>query len=125
MEFYKCQLCGNIITFLNSSGVVPQCCGSMMSKLTENTVDASQEKHIPVTDSVTGRVHVKVGSVAHPMQNVHYIEWIAVETQNGVAQIKKLQPEEVPEAVFEIADGDRAVKLYAYCNLHGLWSATV
>ena len=96
-----------------------------MSKLTENTVDAAQEKHIPVADSVTGRVHVKVGSVAHPMQNAHYIEWIAIETQNGVAQIKKLQPEEVPEAVFEIADGDRAVKLYAYCNLHGLWSAIV
>ena len=123
MEFYKCQLCGNIVTFLNSSGVVPHCCGSAMTKLTENTVEAATEKHIPVADKTTGRVHIKVGSVAHPMQEVHYIEWIVLETQNGVVQMKKLQPNEEPEAVFEVADGDRAVKAYAYCNLHGLWSA--
>ena len=125
MDFYKCQHCGNIVTLLCSSGVIPSCCGSEMIKLTENTTDAASEKHVPYIVCNEREVHMKVGSIEHPMQDAHYIEWIAIETISRQKQIKHLHPNETPEAVFYIAENDKLAKAYAFCNLHGLWSASL
>lgn len=97
------------------------CCGTEMEKLTENTVDAAVEKHVPDVSRDGNKVHIAIGSAAHPMIAAHYIQWIVLETQNGV-QIKYLKPEEQPAADFYVGDGDRLIKAYEYCNLHGLWS---
>ena len=121
MKFYVCEHCRNKITFVEDKGVPVMCCGQKMTELVPNTVDAAQEKHVPVVEQDGDRVAVKVGSVEHPMLDVHYIQWIAVETDKG-SQIKYLKPDEKPEAVFDLA-GEKLVAVYEYCNLHGLWKA--
>ena len=121
MEFYRCKHCGNLVMMMHKSGVPMMCCGEEMEKLTENTVDAAVEKHVPAVTRDGGKVHVAVGSVAHPMIAAHYIEWIVLETANGV-QIKYLHPEEAPAADFYISADDKPLKAYEFCNLHGLWS---
>lgn len=122
MKFYRCEHCGNIITFVHAAGVPVMCCGQKMTELVPGTVDAALEKHVPVVEEKAGVVSVKVGAVAHPMLPEHYIEWIALETNQG-SQIKQLQPGQAPEAVFALAEGEKLVGVYAYCNLHGLWKA--
>ena len=122
MKFYICEVCGNIITHVNASGVPVFCCGQKMRELVPGTVDASQEKHVPVYRVEGNLVHVKVGSVEHPMLAEHSIQWVAVESRQGV-QIKYLQPGQAPEASFALVDGDELVAVYEYCNLHGLWKA--
>ena len=122
MKFYRCAHCGNIVTFLHDSGVPVICCGEKMTELVPGTVDAALEKHVPVAEEKGNMVHVAVGAVAHPMLPEHYIEWIVLETNQG-SQIKKLQPGQAPEAVFALAEGEKMVAVYAYCNLHGLWKA--
>ena len=121
MEFYKCKHCGNIIAFVHKSGVPVVCCGENMQRITENTVDAAQEKHVPVIIRENNKVIVKIGSIEHPMLPEHHIEWIALETKNG-NQRKILNIEDKPEAVFYVAPDDEIIKAYEYCNLHGLWS---
>ncbi len=91
-----------------------------MTELSTNTVDASQEKHVPVVTVDGGMVTVEVGSAPHPMLEEHYIQWIYLKTEQGV-QRKCLKPGTAPKAVFSLADGDKAVAAYEYCNLHGLW----
>ena len=91
-----------------------------MSEIVPGTTDAAVEKHVPVWTVENDIVHVKVGSVEHPMIPEHFIEWIALETREGV-QIKHLTPGSKPQAVFALAQGDSVVSAYAYCNLHGLW----
>lgn len=122
MEFYVCKHCGNLIAFVENKGVPVVCCGERMSKIEPNTTDAATEKHVPVVTVAGDKVHVAVGSVAHPMTQEHSIRWIAVETKSG-NQRKTLQPGEAPEADFAIVPGDEVVCVYAYCNLHGLWKA--
>lgn len=122
MKFYICEHCGNLVTMVKSSGVPLVCCGERMKELVLGTVDASKEKHVPVYSVDGTAVAVNVGSAAHPMQDVHYIEWIAVETERGI-QLKRLKPNEAPAAVFTLADGEEVQAVYAYCNLHGLWKA--
>ncbi len=123
MLFYRCEGCGNFITFLGEkTACTPKCCGETMKELTPNTTDAAQEKHVPVAEVSGNTVKVKVGSAAHPMLEEHYIEFIILETENGF-QKKDLKPGEAPEAVFVTADGEKPVAAYAYCNLHGLWKA--
>ena len=122
MKFYICETCGNIITHVNASGVPVFCCGKKMAELIPGTVDAAVEKHVPVYRVEGNLVSVKVGSVEHPMLDVHSIQWIAVESKQGV-QIKYLQPGQAPEAVFSLVEGDELVAVYEYCNLHGLWKA--
>jgi len=123
MLFYRCEGCGNFITFLGEkTACTPKCCGETMKELTPNTTDAAQEKHVPVAEVSGNTVTVKVGSAAHPMLEEHYIEFIILETENGF-QKKDLKPGEAPEAVFVMADGEKPVAAYAYCNLHGLWKA--
>ena len=122
MKFYICETCGNIITHVNASGVPVVCCGKPMKELGPGTTDAAVEKHVPAYSVEGNLVRVKVGSVEHPMLDVHFIQWIAVESKQGV-QIKYLQPGQAPEAVFALSEGDELVAVYEYCNLHGLWKA--
>ena len=124
MKFYVCAHCGNIITFVKSSGVPVMCCGEKMQEIIPGTVDAAVEKHLPVVSVEGSQVTVQVGSVEHPMLPEHFIEWIVLETSTG-SQMKALTPGEKPQAVFALADGEKAVAAYASCNLHGLWKAEV
>ena len=107
---------------VEDKGVPGVCCGQRMTELVAGTSDGAREKHVPVYEVNGNTVHVKVGEVAHPMIPEHYIEWIALQTKNGV-QRKELKPGEKPEANFALCDGDEVAAVYAYCNLHGLWKA--
>ena len=119
-EIYKCEACGNIVEVLTGGGGELVCCGEPMKLYVENTVDAAKEKHVPVIEKINGGYKVRVGSVAHPMEAKHYIEWIEI-LADGKAYRKFLNPGDAPEAVFMID----AAKVTAreYCNLHGLWKA--
>ena len=120
MKFYVCEHCGNIVTFLKNTGVPVMCCGQKMTELVPGTTDAAVEKHVPAVEVEGSVVRVKVGSVEHPMLPEHSIQWIAVETDQG-SQIKYLQPGQAPQASFVLAEGEKLVAVYEYCNLHGLW----
>lgn len=122
MKFYICKHCGNIATMVQDKGVPMSCCGQEMKELVAGTTDGAREKHVPVYSVENGIVHVAVGSVDHPMQEVHYIQFIALETKQG-SQIKYLKPGEAPKADFALTEGDEVVAVYEYCNLHGLWKA--
>ena len=117
--FYLCETCKNLVGMLNSSGVTMECCGQDMVEIKANTVDAAKEKHVPVGVVAGDKVSVKVGSVAHPMGAEHLIDWVYLQTENG-GQRKVLAAGGVPEAEF-VLTGDKAVAVYAHCNLHGLW----
>ena len=123
-KFFICRECGNLVEMVNSSGVKMICCGQEMQELVPNTVDAAKEKHVPVVEVEGNKVTVKVGSVTHPMVEEHYIQWIYLLTNNGV-QRKCLKPGEEPVAVFALAEGDKAIEAYEYCNLHGLWKKEI
>lgn len=117
-KFYRCNICGNLIVMLNDSGVKPACCGKTMEELVPNTVDASNEKHVPVVTQIDeNHIKVEVGSVAHPMLPEHHITMIYLETEDG-GKFERLTDK--PEAVF-CTEGSKPVAVYEYCNLHGLW----
>lgn len=118
-KFYVCNHCGNLIGMIHDVGVPVICCGEKMHALVPNTVEASGEKHIPAVTVDGNKLIVNVGSVDHPMAPEHYIEWVYVETENGGLR-KALKPGEAPNVTFCLGD-DKAVAVYAYCNLHGLW----
>lgn len=118
-KFYICRHCGNLVGMVHDSGVPIVCCGEKMQPLVPNTVEASGEKHLPAVTMEDGVLHVRVGSVEHTMLPEHYIQWIYVMTENG-GQRRALKPGDAPEASFCLG-GDKAVAVYAYCNLHGLW----
>lgn len=120
MEFYVCAHCGNIVTKLTDKKVPIVCCGEKMQLLAAGTTDAALEKHVPVYTVENDTVHVKVGSVEHPMTDAHWIEWIIAETNKGFA-VRQLTPSDKPEADFVLSDGEELKEVYAYCNLHGLW----
>ena len=121
MKFYSCKHCGNIVAYVENKGPQIVCCGEVMKELIPGSVDAAVEKHKPVITVDGNKVVVTVGSVLHPMQEEHYIQWIVLETKEG-KQRKKLVPSQEPQAHFMIVDGDEVVAAYAYCNLHGLWT---
>ncbi len=119
-QVYKCELCGNIVEVLHPAESDLVCCGQAMKLMKENTVDAAREKHVPVIEKISGGFKVKVGSVAHPMEEKQYIEWIEVMA-NGTAYRQFLKPGQAPEATFML---DAAtITAREYCNLHGLWKA--
>ena len=118
-KFYRCSHCGNIIGMIHNSGVPVVCCGEEMEEMVANTVDASKEKHVPAVSIVGNTVKVDVGTVPHPMEEKHYIQWIYLQTKSG-GQRKCLKPGDEPVAVFAL-DNDEVVAVYEYCNLHGLW----
>ena len=118
-KFYICPHCGNIVEMVHDAGVKPFCCGQKMNELIPNTVDASGEKHIPAVKAGEGVVEVNVGSVDHPMVDVHWIEWVQLVTDKGSYR-KWLNPGEAPNVKFLLSE-EKPVAVYAYCNLHGLW----
>lgn len=122
MKFFVCETCGNFVGMVKESGVPMICCGKAMTELVPGTSDGAADKHVPVPTVEGNKVIVEVGSTAHPMAEVHYIEWIAIETEKG-AQRKVLKPGEAPKAEFILTEDDAFVAAYAYCNLHGLWKA--
>jgi superoxide reductase len=120
LEIYKCDLCGSMVEVLHGGEGELVCCGQPMKLMKENTVDAAKEKHIPVMEKTGDGILVKVGSVAHPMEEKHFIEWIEL-IADGKAYRQFLKPGEKPEALFTIK-ADK-VTLREYCNLHGVWKA--
>ena len=120
LEIYKCEVCGNIVEVLHAGQGELVCCGQPMKLFKENTVDAAKEKHVPVVEKSADGFKVKVGSVAHPMEAEHYIEWVEI-IANGKAYRQFLNPAEAPEASFK-TDADQ-IEAREYCNLHGLWKA--
>lgn len=124
VKFYICETCKNIITKIVDSKVPVVCCGKPMKELVPGAVDGALEKHVPKVTIEGNTVKVQIGEVIHPMLPEHYIQFIALETKNGV-QIKNLKAGDEPKAEFVLADGDEAVAVYEYCNLHGLWAKEV
>jgi superoxide reductase len=120
LQIYKCGVCGNIVEVLHEGAGQLVCCGQPMKLFEENTVDAAREKHVPVVEKIDGGFKVKVGSVAHPMEEKHYIEWIEI-IADGLSYKQFLKPGEVPEAVFMIDAAEIIAR--EYCNIHGLWMA--
>lgn len=118
MKFYRCSHCGNIIVFVENSGVPVMCCGQKMEEIVPGSVDAAVEKHVPEITKNGNEITVSVGSVEHPMTEEHHIAWIILETKNGF-QKAELDPTAKPVASFKT--DDEVVAAYAYCNLHGLW----
>jgi superoxide reductase len=118
LQIYKCEKCGNIVEVLHGGDGELVCCGEPMKLFVENTVDAAKEKHVPVVEKTAEGVKVKVGSVAHPMEEKHYIEWVEVIV-DGKAYREFLKPGGAPEATFDLKAGQ--VTAREYCNLHGLW----
>ena len=119
-EVYKCDVCGNIVDVLFGGSGELICCGQPMNKLAENTVDAAKEKHVPIIEKIDGGYNVKVGSVHHPMEEKHYIQWIEL-IADSKSYFQFLEPGQAPEAVFLIDSA--SVSAREYCNLHGLWKA--
>lgn len=117
VAIYRCEVCGNIVVKIKNGGGTLSCCGKPMVKLEANTVEASTEKHIPVVTNEDGRIKVTVGSVLHPSLPEHYIEWIALVTEDQI-QLTYLKPGMDPVAEFEEV---RTGTVYEYCNIHGLW----
>ena len=123
-RIYVCKDCKTMVMLINKGGCEPSCCGKAMEQLVANTVDAAKEKHVPAVKVEGNRITVEVGSVAHPMTEAHLIEWIFRQTQHG-GQYRYLTPSDEPKAVFEVADGEKPLAVYEYCNLHGLWKADI
>ena len=121
VRFYKCEKCGNVIGLINGDSDRITCCGQKMTLMNPNTVDAAQEKHIPVYEKEGNEIVVKIGSMEHPMETDHYIMWIAQVTENKTIRVR-LHPGEKAEARFPYEAG---ALLYAYCNKHGLWKTEV
>ena len=109
---------------INRNAAELSCNGAPMKVLTANTTDAAQEKHVPTFEVDGKKITVKVGSVAHPMTEPHLIEWIYLQTKKG-GQYRYLTHEDKPEAVFYVAEDDKPLAVYEYCNLHGLWKAAI
>jgi superoxide reductase len=120
MGIYKCEVCGNIVEVLHEGDGDLVCCGEEMKLYEANTIDAAKEKHVPVVEKIADGYKVKIGSVAHPMEEKHYIEWIELIAGKKVYR-QDLKPGEAPEATFAIKADQ--VKARAYCNIHGLWSS--
>ena len=118
LDVFKCEVCGHIIEVIHDGKGELVCCGQPMKKLVENTTDAAREKHVPVVEKTTDGYLVKVGSVPHPMEEKHYIEWIEL-LADGVAYRRFLKPGGKPEALFCVKAAQVGAR--EYCNLHGLW----
>jgi superoxide reductase len=118
-QVYKCNICGNIVEMLHTGKGELVCCGKPMElKKPNQGPEEYGEKHIPVTENTETGIKVKVGSVAHPMEEKHYIEWIEI-IADGKVYKKFLKPGDAPEAEFCISAENITARMY--CNLHGLW----
>ena len=122
LKFFKCEHCGNIAIKVVDAGVPMMCCGQKMTEITPGAVDAALEKHVPVVTVDGAHVHVEVGEVIHPMTEAHLIQFVVLQTKKGY-QVVNFTHEDAPVADFVMAAEDEAVKVFEYCNLHGLWVA--
>ncbi len=120
LQIYKCEVCGNIVEVVHGSIGELVCCNQPMNLLVENTTDAATEKHVPVIEKTEHGIKVTVGSILHPSEEKHYIEWIEV-IADGNAYRKFLKPGDKPEAIFCI--DATVITAREYCNLHGLWKS--
>lgn len=118
-KFLRCNHCGNIVTMIEDKGVPVMCCGEAMEELKANTTDAATEKHVPVVKAENNKVYVEVGATMHPMTEEHLVQWVYLETEHG-GQLRIFTAEDEPKTVFCLA-GEKALAVYEYCNLHGLW----
>ncbi|HOD37854.1 MAG TPA: desulfoferrodoxin [Candidatus Marinimicrobia bacterium] len=121
-QIYKCEICGNIVEVLHEGAGELVCCGKPMKLIVENTTDAAREKHVPVIEKIADGYKVSVGSVLHPMIDVHYIEWIELDADGQVFR-KYLKPGDTPVAIFNVSAEN--VTAREYCNIHGLWKGTL
>lgn len=119
-QVFRCNICGNIVEVLNVGGAELVCCGQPMELLVAKTQDQGMEKHVPVVEKNEDGILVKIGSIPHPMESEHYIQWIEVIVKDGKSCRKFLSPGDAPEAQFEIDESD-IVEVREYCNVHGLW----
>lgn len=122
-KFFICKHCGNLIGLIDDKGVPMVCCGEKMMELIPNTVEASAEKHLPDVSVFDGKLEVAIGSIPHPMEEAHHIEFVYVETECG-GQRKCLKVGQEPKVVFRFEE-DKPIAVYAYCNLHGLWKTEI
>ena len=120
-QIYKCNICGNVVEVLHAGVGELVCCGQPMELLKEKTKDIGLEKHVPVIEKSNGKIKVKIGSVPHPMEDKHWIEWIEL-VADGKVYRKFLNPGDSPEAEFEI-DAEK-ITAREHCNLHGLWKTS-
>ena len=120
LEVYKCLVCGNMVEVIHQGEGELVCCGQAMKLLAENSVDAAKEKHVPVVEKIEGGYKVTVGSVPHPMEEKHFIEWIEL-LADGKAYRQFLNPGDAPEATFAVEAQDVVAR--EHCNLHGLWKS--
>lgn len=120
MKFFQCKHCKAIVSLASVSKELATCCSETMVELIPNTTDGAREKHVPVIEINGNNITVTVGETEHPMQDAHFIEWIAIETKQG-EQRKYLKPGNKPQAHFVLTDDDTVIAAYCYCNLHGLW----
>ncbi len=120
MKIYVCKKCGQMVDVIKPACDSLTCCDQLMEELVPASVDAAREKHVPLVNQEGNKVEVRVGEVDHPMTEPHLIEWIAIETNQGMTR-KKLTASDQPRAEFLLAEGEELVASYAYCNLHGLW----
>ena len=120
MEVYRCSICGNIVEVLHAGAGQLVCCGKEMELLEAKSEDQGMEKHVPVIEETANGILVKVGSIPHPMEEQHYIEWIEVITKDDRVQRKHLAVGMKPEAEFSIPLASIAV-VREHCNIHGLW----
>lgn len=120
MKFYICSHCKNVIVKVSDSQVPVFCCGEAMKELVANTTDAATEKHVPVVQHDGQYIKVEVGSTLHPMTPEHFIQWIVLETDQGYT-IHHLTADDEPKTAFVLNEGEKALAVYEYCNLHGLW----
>ena len=121
-EIYKCEICGNIVEVLHTGDGTLVCCGQPMKLQEEKVEEEGNEKHKPVIEANEEGVTIKVGSVAHPMEAEHYIEWIEISTDKGSSK-KFLKAGDAPEVVFPIKAPIETISARAYCNVHGLWTS--
>lgn len=119
-QIYKCSVCGNIVELVHIGGGTLVCCGKPTEELIENSTDGALEKHVPIIEKGLNSVTIKVGSIDHPMEDAHYIEWIELLV-DGKVDRQYLKPGDKAEAHFNILGHNMSAR--AYCNLHGLWKS--
>lgn len=119
---YRCEICGNLICMIEDSGVVPECCGTEMTRITANTEDAAVEKHVPVIRRNGETIEILVGGQPHPMTPQHYISLIFLLTSGGM-YLHSLNPGDTPGTAFSIRPEEDVLSAYAWCNIHGLWKS--
>lgn len=120
-ELYYCSICGNVVEIVHRGASALVCCGQPMELLNEKRADSGREKHVPVKEVVAGELLVKVGDIAHPMMDKHYIQFIEVMTVERVLRVELL-PNQAPQALFKV-NPQNVTGVRAYCNLHGVWQA--